>query len=137
MRTATQRIRQLFIGILAALSLSVSSVAVCACDHHVLDRQPERSCHATASEKQHDLADIAQTAPSFDESCVCVQKAIKLSVKAEGLKLKKQPSVLSGGFELAKPRFHSAIAFLASDHSLRHWDNPSTGSPSSRGPPVS
>ena len=137
MRTATQRIRQLFIGILAVLSLSVSSVAACACDHHVLDRQTERSCHATAPEKQHDLADIAQTAPSFEESCVCVQKALKLSVKSEGFKFKKQPSIFSSAFELARPRFHSAIASVASGHSLQLWEKPFAGSLSSRGPPVS
>lgn len=136
MTTATQRIRQLFIGILAVLSLSVSSVAACACHHHVEDPQPEGSCHATVPPKHQD-DDAVQTGPSFEESCVCVQQAIKLSVKSEGFKLKKQPSVFWSGFELAKPRFHSAIASPASDHSFRYWEKPFVGSLSSRGPPVS
>lgn len=136
MRTATQRIRQLFIGILAVLSLSVSSVAACACSHHVQDPQPERSCHTTVPQEHHD-DDAVQTSPSFEEGCVCVQKAIKLSVKSEGFKLKKQLSVFAVGFPLTNPRSHSGIASLASDHSLRLLEKPFVGSLSSRGPPVS
>ena len=136
MRTATRRIRQLSIGILAVLSLSVSSVAACACDHHVSDPQTERSCHVTVPEEHHD-DDAAQSLPSFEESCACVQKAIKLSVKSEGFKLKKHPSIFSSGFVSAKPRFHPAIGSVGSEHSLQLWEKPFVGSLSSRGPPVS
>lgn len=135
MRNATPRIRQLLFGILAVLSLSVSSVAACACSHHVQDRQPERSCHAAGPQKHHGSG-TAQTAPSFEESCVCLQKALKLSVKSEGFKLKKHPSVFAGGVELIKARFHSEVASLTSDHSFLLWEASFIGSVSSRGPPV-
>lgn len=135
MRNATPRIRQLLIGILAVLSLSVSSVAACACSHHVDGPQPERSCHAAIPQKHHDN-EAARTAPSFEESCVCLQKAIKLSVKSEGFKLKKHPAVFAGGPELTTPRFHSEIAFVTSDHSFLLWEASFIGSISSRGPPV-
>ena len=135
MRNATPRIRQLLIGMLAMLSLSVSSVAACACSHHVQDPQPERSCHAPVPQKHYD-DDAVETAASFEESCVCVQKAIKLSVKSEGFKLKKQASTFVGVVELSKPRLHSTVALPASDDSFRHWERPFIGSISSRGPPV-
>src|SRR5688500_9630439 len=100
MRFRVTRIRQISIGILAVLSLFVSSVSACACSHHEQSSQPEqKSCHgADAAPDKHLVSPVVEPAidsgPSFEETCFCIQPAIKLSVKGEGFKFKKHPSLV-------------------------------------------
>lgn len=86
MRLARRRIRQVIIGILAVLSLSVSSVAACMCSHHEKAPTPERSCHGPAHHEQ-DSPDAG--APSFEQTCECIRPSGESPVKAETFKLKK------------------------------------------------
>ena len=136
MRDATKRIRQLLIGILAVLSLSVSSIAACACSHHGADRASQKYCHSPAPKKHEKQGSLATT-PSFNESCLCVQPAIKLSAKAEGFKLKKQVSAFSDGLELTRARFYSVGVATDPAHPAAIEATQFAGSTSSRGPPVS
>lgn len=136
MRNATSRIRQLLIGILAVLSLSVSSVAACACSHHGTDPEPQKTCHSPAPKKHENHGSLATT-PSYNESCICIQPAIKLSAKAEGFKLKKQVSAFSNGLELTRARFYSVGAATDPAYPVAIQATQFASSTSSRGPPVS
>lgn len=137
---ATRRARQTLIGILAVLSLCVSSVAACACSHHGQTSQPKKlSCHSEpAAEITHD-PDESDRPPgsSFDETCFCIQPSVKLSVKAEAFKYKKQASDASTGFELAPKYFHSSRPVLHRDRLSAIRVNTFSTSGSSRGPPSS
>lgn len=89
MRTVMDRIRKIAIGILAVLSLSVSSVAACSCSHHGVETQSSKSCHGdNHKEEQQDLK-----SPRMGESCVCIQPTTQLSTKSESFKLKLAPAV--------------------------------------------
>jgi hypothetical protein len=68
---------------------------------------------------------------------VCLQAAIKLSVKAEGFKLKKHSITSAAGVELTHARFYSAIVVTDPDIGPRLWERQFSGSTSSRGPPFS
>jgi hypothetical protein len=136
MTNAAQRLRQFFIGILAVLSLSASPVAACACSHHAAEPKAQKSCHSPAPKKHENHGPSTRT-PSFCESCLCVQPAIKLSVKAEGFKFKKQASVLSNGLEETHVRYYRACVETDPAHKSELEPTQFSGSTSSRGPPVS
>jgi hypothetical protein len=136
MKNAAQRLRQFFIGILAVLSLSASPVAACACSHHAAEPEPQKSCHSPAPTK-HENHGPSATTPSFGESCLCAQPAIKLSVKAEGFKFKKQASVFSNGLEETHVLYYPAGVTTDPAHKSERAPTQFTGSTSSRGPPVS
>ena len=83
------RIQKIAIGILAVLSLSVSSVAACSCSHHGAETQSSKSCHGEShKKKEQDLK-----SPRMGESCVCLQPTTRLSAKSESFKLKLAPTL--------------------------------------------
>ena len=135
MKRATTRIRQLVIGIVAVLSLSVSSVAACACNHHLQSPTEELSCHGRSKKQHHDTAD-APLLPSAGETCACVRSAAKESVKAEAFKWKKQ-AMHFAGFDLPDTEYSLinsvAIRFERTAVPTRTFSD----SCSSRGPPLS
>jgi hypothetical protein len=95
MRTALGRIQRIAIGILAVLSLSVSSVAACSCSHHGAETQPSKSCHGDSHEK-HQKKEQDLRSPRMGESCVCIQATTQLYAKSESFKLKKLAPAFPG-----------------------------------------
>lgn len=136
-RTLRRRIQQITIGIVAMLSLSVSSVAACMCSHHKQSAPTEtRSCHGRA--KQHH--ETSRTGPehsSFSENCTCVPPSNNLSVKSEGFKLKKHAAAVAETTLVQKFGFYSPVPDIKPTRTeavgIRRSDRP----PSSRGPPLS
>ena len=116
------RIQKIAIGILAVLSLSVSSVAACSCSHYGVETQSGKSCHGDNHEKkEQDLR-----SPRIGESCVCVQPTTELSTKSESFKLKKlapafpgivsvrerelSPTTILSNFRSRNPKYTSRLA---------------------------
>ena len=134
MKAVTVRIQRYAIGILAVLSLFVSSVSACACSHHAAEVQPEQSCHSTSG--HHNKPKTAPTGHHVSESCVCILSANKLSVKAEGFKLKKNQtaSVAETGVESA--RFYSAAPANSTTVDQRSYSSSFYNSAAARGPPL-
>ena len=80
---------------LIVLSLFVSSVAVCVCQHHIAKAETEvPSCHEH-SEAKHDV-DSSENIPKLDadDDCNCLQPAPKAFSKSETIKLEKQTANL-------------------------------------------
>jgi hypothetical protein len=131
--------QKFLVALLATLGLCVSSVAACACSHHKEPEHPTESCHSTApAPNQHHNESEPAAGLYVDETCVCSPAATRLSVKAEGFKLKKHPAVilssLPGVGQLALRTVHTAATFeierVIPRDSVRE-------SASSRGPPQS
>jgi len=87
-----RRIQQLAVGILAVLSLVVSSFAACACSHHEPVPAEEKSCH---SSQHHDNDSRDVRSPGAEETCVCRQPFAERPVKSESFKLKKHTPGIS------------------------------------------
>jgi len=94
-----RRSSQVLAGILAALSLCVSSVAACACTHHhpaaVQVETEQSSCHGPAHQagaaSRQETPDEADERNGIDSSCECfMQAAPRASIKNENLKVGKQ-----------------------------------------------
>src|SRR5687767_4733393 len=111
MRKVTEKIQRIMIGLMAILSLTVSSVASCACTHHRQTVEPTKSSHAPA--RSHAYETAANNSPSLAESCICIQPVIRLSVKSEGFKLKKHPAVFFTQSQLQPGRFRAPVIALA------------------------
>ena len=135
MKRATGKLQRFVIGLLAILSLCVSAVAACACDHHNSDPQPERSCHGTATSKRHHEP-VAKQNASVSETCVCLPPATKLSVKAEGFKLKKHTAATTVDSQLESPAFYSLAPDINNESATRSRSDFRSESPPARGPPV-
>jgi hypothetical protein len=131
-----KRVAKLFIGLWAVFGLGVSSVsAACSCSHHRESSIPAHRCHqdTAGAESSNSTATFSM---HFDERCICIPQAAKLSVKSEGFKLKKQPASFSVSPAIHAGHFHAggipAISFLASSHYRLHF----FGAVFSRGPPL-
>ena len=135
MKAATVKFQRYTIGILAVLSLFVSSVAACACSHHEGEVQPEQSCHSTAG--HHSKPKTAPTGHHVSESCVCMLSATKLSAKAEGFKLKKHTAGSSTGTSVESTRFYSAAPASSTLVDLPTYSSSFYNSTAARGPPLS
>ena len=132
-----KRIKQFLVGLLAVLSLSVSSVGACGCTHHEEAPKEEVSCHGK-SKSQHEKKNSNDLkTPSAGESCLCVQPAAKASVKVEGFKLKKQPALFTTGVDLEPARFRAVERPVTSLDVIPIAARSFLDSSSSRGPPVS
>jgi hypothetical protein len=136
-RTLRRRIQQIAIGILAMLSLSVSSVAACMCSHHEQSAPLEtRSCHGP-TKAHHKTNKTESKHSSFSENCTCVPPSTNLSVKSEGFKLKKHPAAIAETIPVPRVGFYSPAPDSGPTRteavSVRRSDRP----PSSRGPPLS
>ena len=123
------------IGLMAVLSLAVSSVASCACTHHRQTSEPVRSCHSPAPSHAEEQA--VDNKPSLAENCICVRPAIRLSVKSEGFKFKKHPAVFFTEAKLQPGRFRAPVVALALGLQPAIDECRFSPSTSSRGPPVS
>jgi hypothetical protein len=135
MKYKAKRIRQILMGLAALLGLSVSSVAACTCSHHRESPQPSHSCHQAAND-HHSESGETIAAPAFNEICVCVPQATKLSVKSEGFKLKKHPADFAVVTAMRNDDFR-ATRILLSTHSLSPlYRLQFSGVISSRGPPA-
>jgi hypothetical protein len=133
-----RRIEQLAIGILAVLSLSVSSVGACMCSHHEPVAQAEtRSCHGPAKTQHNKKSSSAERHASFGESCNCVPPSTNLSVKAEGFKLKKHPAAAAETVLVSPAGFYSPVSELKEAGPQHTYRRRSDRPPSSRGPPLS
>ena len=86
MLAMTKRIKQVLVGIITVLSLSVSAVASCACSHHQPAEKPKASCHGPS---HHEESNAKSSLPGIEESCNCFQATPQRSVKGESFKLKK------------------------------------------------
>ena len=138
MKPAMRRIKQLTIGLLAILSLSVSSVAACMCSHHEPSEKAEtRSCHGPAKSHHAPTADTPEKHSRFSESCTCLPLSTDLSVKSEGFKLKKHAVAAAEVLDLAARAFYSPTPVGRSATSLHLYRRRSDRPPSSRGPPLS
>ena len=107
------KFNQFVLSLLVVLSLFVSSVAACACSHHLEKSAAEPpSCHehsATAATEKK--SETAQTTVSTTD-CVCFQTAPKIIVKTENLKVDKHIAAISA----VKP---NEIAFIGQTISAR------------------
>jgi hypothetical protein len=136
MKLGAKRIRQLLIGILAVLSMSVSSVAACACSHHDEAPKEKLSCHSKPK-PPHRKSHHASTKPAAGEGCDCAQLAPRASVKAEGFKLKKHASPFAKGFDLPVAEY-TLDRYVTGSHSIHvYLTSIFLESSSSRGPPLS
>ena len=136
MKRAVEKLQRFVIGSLAILSLCVSSVAACACDHHDSEPQPERSCHGTTPSAHHEKPS-ATPGPSISENCNCVPIATKLSVKTEGFKLKKHTAETAFDSKLESPTFYSSVPSVNDESAVAILVDSRSQSPPARGPPVS
>jgi hypothetical protein len=90
------RLRQISVSILVAISLFVSAVSACACNHH----QPNvvtvaNSCHGSSHESNEQASSAVNLSDSVDESCTCFEKTPASVVlgKSENKKKKSPHSV--------------------------------------------
>jgi hypothetical protein len=110
MERTGKRSRQIFGGIIAVLSLSLSAFAACGCAHHGTSQRTEtRSCHQEPAERGADHSSKKESAssPTINETCICVQPPTSDLVKAESFKLKKQPALFGISPEPVSVRVHS------------------------------
>lgn len=85
-------IKQFILILCCTLSLFASSVAACACSHHLEKTEIEaQSCHEHSenTEVKRGSSETIQTTISEGE-CFCVQPAPKLIAKSEKVKIEKQ-----------------------------------------------
>jgi hypothetical protein len=136
MKLVTRRLRQVVIGILAVLSLSITSVAACACSHHHEKPKEQSSCHGTG-QKPHKPAADAPQANFLNESCVCVRSAVKELAKAEVFKLKKHQTAFAASVDVQPLRFSSLLLPDSVAEASAFHSGVSLAAASSRGPPVS
>ena len=124
---------------LAILSMSVSSIAACACSHHGQAAEAEtKSCHSPASTSpQHNSEEtpVDSTGTSLGETCFCVRPALDTSVKAEAFKFKKAPLGSSTSPDLEPELFSSVVGGQILETSLVIRSKRFAGSKSTRGPP--
>lgn len=136
--TTRRKIRQLTIGLLAMLSLSVSSVASCMCSHHEPGKKAEtRLCHGPAKAHHETAPDSSEKHSRFSESCTCVPLSTNLSVKSEGFKLKKHAAAAAEVLSLSAVGFYSPAPESNASTSAHLFQRRSDRPPSSRGPPRS
>jgi hypothetical protein len=111
MKRRGKRFWQIFGGIMAVLSLSISSFAVCGCAHHGPPQKEEtKSCHqAPAEAEDHSPEKDSATSPTVSETCICIQPPTSDLVKAESFKLKKQPALFGMSPELISVRVYSNV----------------------------
>ena len=140
MRFTARRIRQILIGILAVMSMSVTSIAACACTHHGQKAEPEtKSCHSAPSgDAGHHKAEPNEEqlyGTAIDESCVCMSPAVDSSVKAETFKFKMQPTSPPSKIDIELPALRSSLtpsrSIRFSEFRPQHFDRAT----STRGPP--
>ena len=135
MKCATKKLQRFAIGILAILSLCVSAVAACACDHHNSEPRPERSCHGTTASGHHEKT-VAKQNSFIGETCVCLPSATKLSVKTEGFKLKKSPAATAVDPQGESPAFFSSAPPVRDNSAIVFRIDSRSESPPARGPPL-
>jgi len=88
-------LKQFVTSLLALLSLFVSTVSACTCEHHQAKTETEPpSCHAhpakTETAQNHDADSPETIKTSISEAgCVCFQTAPKVFAKSETVKFKK------------------------------------------------
>lgn len=133
MTGAIDKIRQLALGIIAVLSLSVSSVAACACSHHQPSPQPAKSCHGPTHGESNSNG---LALPNVGESCVCVQPAPDRSVKSESFKFKKHTPGFIDGPTIEPAEFRLSRIASSVDSPQSVYSSELSASVFSRGPPV-
>lgn len=128
-------IKHYVVGYLAVLSLFVSTVAACACSHHIKTKVEEPSCHQSSHTAEHQNSqgkDEAQNAHNvaLDVSCVCfTSSAPKAFGKTETIKIQKQVAVFATevevvyGFVLARApsarQFGFSATYLDDSYNLK------------------
>ncbi len=132
MTKAVKRIRRAVIGILAVLSLTVSSVAACACTHHSEPTEEKPSCHGGG----HDDAKPDLSRPRVSETCVCIPFANELSVKGESFKLKKQITAPGSALMYEPEPFHHARQLVDFEPRVASYELVISNLNFSRGPPL-
>ena len=135
----TQKIRQGLISLLAILSMSVSSIAACACAHHGQIFETEtKSCHSTGTgslRHQSEDTEADNSGSSFKDSCLCIRSSVDTPVKAEAFKFKKVPVTSSRQLDLERVLFSSVVLNSTLESSLIVRSKLFAGSKSTRGPP--
>ena len=135
MRTALRKLRQITIGLMAILSLSVASVAACACSHHQSEAAPQLSCHSNSG--HHEQKKATPTGHHhISQSCECIPAATKLSVKAEGFKFKKHATVSSVSAASDVPGFYSTGPAKSAAIGRLFYTGSFYNSTTARGPPL-
>ena len=132
MQRTRKRIKQFAVALLAVLSLSVASVAACACSHHAVPSEPKASCHGPT----HQTVEADSGSPAFNESCNCLIASTELSVKAETFKLKKLPSVFTATMSTGRSSIASEILYFFPLRASLSYDRLKSSGHLSRGPPV-
>lgn len=135
MKSKAKQIRQILIGLAALLGLSVSSVAACTCAHHRESPEPSHSCHQAAAGHHSETGETIAS-PAFNEICVCVPQATKLSVKSEGFKLKKHSADFAVVGAMRDEDFRASRILLSAGSPFSFYRLQFSGAISSRGPPA-
>lgn len=100
--TVHKRFQQFTVGLLAVLSLLVSSAsAACTCSHHQGQAKSEISlCHSDS--EMSEMTDVhvsdiesPNTNLASKADCICAEMTQKVFAKPEALKLKKQAALIS------------------------------------------
>ena len=94
------RLKQVFLSLCVVLSLFSSSVAACACSHHLLQAEVHASsCHqmSEAEDSQVGQSDDAKQFKTISEKCNCFVKNSQPFVvnKAKNLQFQNQAMILS------------------------------------------
>lgn len=112
----SRRLKQIFLSLCVVLSLFASSVAACACSHHLLEAEVHAvSCHQM-SEAEDSQAEQSKDVSQFEtvaERCNCFAKTSQPSVvnKAKNLKLQNHSLILPS---LPKVERYEAIVEIVS-----------------------
>ena len=90
------KLKQVLVGILASLSLFVSTISACSCSHHQVKQKTETaaSCHEHSTETGRnrvvDSTDESNEKSITGDYCVCLQTVSKVFAKSERVKIEKQ-----------------------------------------------
>ncbi|HKP70068.1 MAG TPA: hypothetical protein VJV05_12345 [Pyrinomonadaceae bacterium] len=134
MRTAVRKLWQISVGVMAILSLSVASVAACACSHHQAESEPRASCHSSSS--HHKQKKTVPAGHHISQSCECVIAATKVSVKGEGFKLKKHAGASSATTAVKSARYYSPTPSTVTPSETSFYARSHYNTAGARGPPL-
>jgi hypothetical protein len=136
MRDTTKRLLQMISTLVTVLAVAISSVfAACSCSHHLESSERDVSCHHGPAGSQSMKVETSYSA-QIDERCICAPQAAKLSVKFEGLKLKKQPAGLPVSHTVRPRDVRATVTSLLIPSASSLYRLHFFGVDSSRGPPL-
>jgi hypothetical protein len=116
----SKKLRQITASIFVLLSLCVSSIAACACAHHLSEtgqvETEQSSCHESGNHvetaPQLETAVEDGTSDRINSSCECfLQAAPRVSIKNENLKVAKQ-AIVQTAIDPERVLVHASLSYV-------------------------